>query len=206
MAGVLLAISAAGAMVLLAFHPAEGGGTFAQLLQSEAANRAQSAAVHGGFAALLVVELMALAILSLFARRPPSTAGTVLFGLGVVALSASLITDGLVIPAIAAKYAALPDKIDFARSLFVLCSAYIAVLMPAGLMLLGAGVAFWGIGLAHEAPSRLNGVIGILSGFGAAISVGVLGLQPFAVMGGIVGVNSWLLFLGITAARGKLRG
>jgi hypothetical protein len=201
---MLLTAAAAGSLVLLAFHPSEGGATFAEVLRSQAASRAESAIVHGGFAALLIIEVMALAILVLQARRPPSIAGTVLFAFGAIALSGSQITDGILLPTVAAKYAALSADIEFAKALFTLCWAIIGVLMPAGLILLSAGVVFWGIGLAHDRHTRINGFIGIASGLGAAVSVGVLRLQPLTIMGAIVGLNSWLLFLGITAVRGKL--
>lgn len=203
-AGVVLILAAVGAMALLAIHPAEGGASFAEVLRNEAAGRAVSGLVHGGFAALLALQLMALSVLALSARRPPSVAGTVLFGLGVVALSLSLITDGLVIPAIAAKYADAPAKIEFAKSLFVLCGSYIAVLMPAGLVLQSGGVVVWGIGLAHDGRTRLGGIFGILTGLAGGVSVGVLGLNMFAVMGAIAGLEIWLITLGVTAARGKL--
>jgi hypothetical protein len=203
-AGLLLAAAAGGGLALLALHPAEGGTAFADILRNEAANRAQNALVHGGFAVLLIIEVMALAVLCLQTRKAPSIAGTVLFAFGAVAMCASLVTDGLVMPAIAAKYSGLPASIEFAKSLFTLCWALIGVLMPAGLTLLGAGVVLWGIGLAHDRPTRVNGIIGIVSGIAASISIGVLGLQPLTIMGAIVGLNSWLLFLGLTAAFGKL--
>ncbi len=205
-AGLLLAVAAAAGLVLLAFHPSEGGKTFAELLQSRAASRGASAMVHGGFAALLVIEVMALAILVLQTRKPPSIAGTVLFAFGAIALSGSLITDGILLPSIAAQYAGLPAKLEFARSLFVLCWSVIGVLMPAGLILMSAGVVLWGIGLAHDRPTRINGFVDILSGLGAAVSVAVVGLQPLVIMGTIVALNGWLLVLGITALRGKLSG
>lgn len=203
-AGALLTVCAVGSLGLLAIHPSEGGSTFTELLRNEAASRLLSGAVHGGFIALMALELAAMAVLALRARRAPSVAGLALFALGVVALSASVLTDGLVLPAIAAKYVAVPAKVDFAKSLFVLCTSFIGVLMPIGLMLQTGGIALWGLGLAHDGRTRASGIIGILIGVLAGGAVGATGLNPVIVMAAIAAVGLWLAWLGILALRAKI--
>jgi len=203
-AGIFLSACALTSLVLLAIHPGEGGKTFAEALRAEAAAQAINGIVHGGYVALLSLELAALAVLAQVTKRPAMTAGLALFGLGVVALSASLLIDGLVLPAIAAKYLAVPDKIEFAKSLFVLCGTFIKVLMPLGLMLQAGGILFFGIAQAHCQTSRVSGGLGIVIGAVAVVAVGMMGLQPIVVMASIAAFSLWFAWFGLLALRARL--
>ncbi len=150
--GVLTA-AAIGSFVLLALHPGGTATDFAGILRQEAAGQTMDAIVHGGFIALLSVEMVCYLVLTLRLKR---------FGLRawcssrwVALLSGSLVTDGLVIPAIAAKYLPVPAKLETARGLFVLCESFIRVLMPMGLAFqAAAGDGRMGLALLGEAGWR----------------------------------------------------
>ncbi len=194
-AGALLIFTTLVSLVLLAMHPAETATDFVGVLKEEAANQGLNGAVHGGFAALLVVQIVCYAIFSsrLDLHRLASLAGLVFFAAGAMFLCASLVTDGLVIPAIAAKYAAASAvKLDFAKSLFVLCGSAIRFLVPIGLAFQAASIASWGVALLRG-PSRLGGIIGLLFGLGVlgALTVTFATMNPMVVMGAMAVRTLW---------------
>src|SRR5580693_3936662 len=165
-AGILLLLTALASLALFAAHPGETATSFAGVLKEEAANRSVAAIVHGGYIAVLVLQIVGYAKLSarLDLRRLLPMAGLVFFVASTAILSASLLLDGLVIPALAARYADVPAKIESARTLFVFCETAIAFLMPIGLAFQGAAIASWGAALWRG--SRIAGAIGVLFGFG----------------------------------------
>src|SRR6185312_1492061 len=145
---------------LLAFHPGEGAKTFADVLQSEASNRAADALVHGGFIVVLALQTVCYATFTrMFGSRVSGLAAFVLFAFGVAFMCGSLLMDGLVTPAIAARYVGKPDKIETARTLFVLIGTMISLLMPIGLAFQSAAIAAWGWALSASG-SRVAGAIG----------------------------------------------
>jgi hypothetical protein len=195
-AGILLLLTALASLALLAAHPAETATTFAAVLKEEAANRNVAAVVHGGYILVLVLQVVGYAKLSarLDLRRLLPLAGLVFFAAGTVILSASLLLDGLVIPALAARYADVPAKIDSARTLFVFCETAIGFLMPMGLAFQGAAIASWGAAL-WRASSRIAGAIGLLSGLGmiAALTANVAQSNPMLLMGSLAVPIFWTL-------------
>src|SRR5215469_11268676 len=104
--GIALVVSALAQIALLAHHPESAAHDFQSLLQDEAGHRALNAVVHGGFVILLVVQLACYAALSqqLDFARTATIAAFVAFAAGSVFLAASVLTDGLVIPALASRY------------------------------------------------------------------------------------------------------
>jgi hypothetical protein len=205
LAGLALILAACASVALLLLHPDENAANFAGVLKNEASGRALSALVHGGMIVVLVAELAALAILVARAAEPAAIAGYVFFAAGATFLSASLVTDGLVIPAIAAKYAAAPAaKLDYAKALFVLCGSAVRVLMPMGLAFLAAGIS--GLGAALWSGSRALGAAGVALGIliMAAIAATVTTLNPFVIMGALAGLTLWLACLGVFAMRGRI--
>ncbi|MGD0864949.1 MAG: hypothetical protein ABSA49_05280 [Rhizomicrobium sp.] len=196
-AGILLLLTAFASLALFAAHPDETATTFAGVLKEEAANRSVAAAVHGGYIAVLVLQIVGYARLSarLDLRRLAPLAGFVFFAAGTVILSASLLLDGLVIPALAARYADVPAKIESARTLFVFCETAIGLLMPMGLAFQGAAIAGWGAALWHTS-SRIAGAIGLLSGLGmiAALTVNLARPNPMLLMGTLVVPMLWAFF------------
>jgi hypothetical protein len=205
LAGLALIVAACASVALLLLHPDENAANFAGVLKNETSGGALSALVHGGMIVVLVTELATLAILVARAARPAALAGYVFFAVGAALLSASLLTDGLVIPTIAAKYVGAPAaKLDYAKALFVLCGSAVRVLMPMGLAFLGLGVA--GLGAGLWSTSRALGAAGVALGvlIMAAIAATVTTLNPFVIMIGLAGMALWLASLGATAMRGRL--
>jgi hypothetical protein len=160
----------------LAAHPGETATTFAGVLKEEAANRNVAGVVHGGYIAVLVLQIIGYAKLSarLDLRRLVSLAGVVLFAAGAAFLSASLLLDGLVIPAIA-----------------VFCETAIGFLMPIGLAFQGAAIASWGAALWRG--SRLAGAIGLLFGLGmlGTLAANIVRPNPLLVMGLLIVPMLW---------------
>jgi len=202
---LLLIAAGIASVVLLASHP-EGAPArdFAGVLKAEAGDQFMDAVVHGGFIVVLAIELFCYALLS--ARMKASaaaTAGLVFFGAGAAFLSASMLFDGLVTPAIAAKYVAAPNKIEFAKSLFVLVGTLIRFLMPIGLAFQSAAVAAWGWALFTTRTSRIAGAFGLavgialLAAFGATASA----MNPMVLMGAIAALALWAAVAGVTMLR-----
>jgi hypothetical protein len=207
--GVVLIASAIASVVLLASHPGEAGGSFADILKDEAAHQDVDAAVHGGFIAVLGIQLVCLAVFSrrLGLARTPVVAGLTFFAMGVAFLCGSLLTDGLIVPAIAAKYAAAPaEKLEYAKSLFVLCGSAIRFLMPLGLLFQSAGIAGWGWALAGSGVSRAAGILGLLVGGAiiAALAATATTLNPVVVMGGLGAQALWIVAAGALLLERKL--
>jgi hypothetical protein len=200
-AGLLLLAAGLASVGLLALHPGGSAREFADVLKQEAASRVMDAVVHGGFVVVLVLELIGYAALSrrLGFNRLPALAGFVLFAAGAILFSGSLIMDGLVTPAVATRYLAAPEKIDLAKSLFVLMGATIGVLMPAGLLFQSLGIASWGLALlSSPSPSRAAGVLAVTIGgvLTAALAVTVAAMDPIVLMAGIVFLAIWSLAAG----------
>jgi hypothetical protein len=192
-AGILLLLAAIASLALFAAHPAETATSFAGVLKEEAANRSMAAVVHGGYIAVLVLQIIGYTKLSarLDLRRLRCLAGIVLFVAGTVFLSASLLLDGLVIPALAARYADAPAKIEAARTLFVFCETAMGFLMPIGLAFQGAAIASWGAALWRA--SRITGTIGVLFGFGmlGALAANIARPNPLFAMGSLIVPMLW---------------
>jgi hypothetical protein len=200
--GALAIVTGIASLGLLAMHPGGQAQDFAGVLQEEAANRVKDALVHGGFIIVLTVQLTCYAILSrrIGFPRPLVMAGLVFFAAGAAFLCGSMVIDGLVTPAIAAKYATVPAKADFAKSLFVMSGALVAALMPLGLFFQSIGVALWGLSLLRKpSPSRAAGILGVTIG---AVVVGGLietvgAMDPIVLMGGIAALALWAFAVGV---------
>jgi hypothetical protein len=191
-AGALLLLSMIASLALLGAHPSETATTFAGVLRDEAANQRLNGAVHGGFIAVLALEIAGYAAFTSRLRGLLPVTGLVLFAVGVAFLSASLLCDGLIIPAIAAKYVGAPEKIESARTLFVLCEAAIRFLMPLGLAFQAAAIVAWGTALL-QGVSRWGGVAGSLLGLGvlAALAITYAQLNPLVVMASLTALTLW---------------
>jgi hypothetical protein len=195
------------ALVLLAFHPGGQATDFAGVLKEEAANRAINAMVHGGFILVLAIQLACYAIFAgrLGWTKPLAVAGMVFVAVGAGLQMASLLVDGLMIPQIAARYvAAAPDRLPYARSLFLLCGTAVQLLMPMGLFFQGAGVTSWGGALAGI--RRGSGIAAVMAGALAALAaaavlasgqmmllfVAIVLLAAFAGIAGLALVRRWI--------------
>ena len=205
--GMLTVATGLAAFALLAAHPAENARTFAEVVQNEAAGQLMSAIVHGGFIVVLALQAVCYAVFSgrLGLQRSATVAGLVFFALGTAFFCGSLLMDGLVTPAIAARYVARPDKIESARALFILMSAMTSFLMPIGLTFQSAAIAAWGWALTATGP-RTAGlwclVLGVV--MVGALVASVAMANPFAMMGAIVATGVWALVTGTLMISAKI--
>lgn len=202
--GLLAVATGLAAFALLAGHPDDAAKTFSDVLHNEAAHRAADAIVHGGFIVVLALQTVCYAALS--ARigwtRVAALAGFVLFAFGTAFLSASMVLDGLVTPALAARYLDDPAKIDFAKSLFRLVGTLIGVLMPLGLAFQSASIAAWGWALTASRLSRVAGVVGIVLG-GATLAVLAFAPGPLCLMAGVAVTSLWAIVAGVVLFRNR---
>jgi hypothetical protein len=190
---------------LLALHPMGDARTFADVLANEAANRGADAVVHGGFIVVLALQLICYAVFStrLGLGRTSALAGLVLFAVGAAFLGASMLLDGLVTPAIAARYVAKPDKIESARTLFVLIGTMVSFLMPIGLAFQAAAMTAWGWALAASGRSRIAGMIGLAIGCAliVAIASSFVAMNPLILMAAIAATAVWSMIVGALLLR-----
>src|SRR3569832_824632 len=202
--GVLAIATGIAGIALLAFHPGGAATDFAGVLKEEAANRAADALVHGGFIVVLALQTVCYAMLSarLGLTRTVVVAALVFFAFGAAFLSGSMLVDGLMTPAIAARYVSKPDKIETARALFVLMGTAISFLMPVGLAFQSAAVAAWGWALTASG-SRGLGLAALATGtiMIAAMVAGLATMNPIALMIGIAGSAMWAMLAGIALLR-----
>ena len=204
--GLLLIAAGIASVVLLASHPDSGAvHDFAGVLKAEAADQLMDAIVHGGFIVVLAIELFCYALFSarLKSSQAAATAGLVFFGVGAAFLSASMLLDGLVTPALAAKYLAVPQKIEFAKSLFALVGTLIRFLMPIGLAFQSAAVAAWGLALFTSRTSRVAGTFGVVVGLlllAAFVSTAST-MNPMVLMGAIGVLALWAAVAGAVMLR-----
>lgn len=202
--GAALFLCAVASVALLAGHPGGAGSpALADVLRYEAAHQMSDAVVHGGFVLVLAIELICFAALAVRAgvTRTAVLAAMVLATIGTGLLTASMIVDGLITPALAARYAAAPaEKQEAARGLLVLIGATIGVLMPMGLAFLGAAAVAWGACLTPRPGTvRMVGVIGLAAGAAIAIAAGVSLCSggPLMLMIALLSQAAWTLAAGV---------
>jgi hypothetical protein len=199
-AGIGLVLAAVATCGLLINHPAVTAHTFAEVLKSEAANQVMDGVVHGGFIVVMSIQLVCLSVLSLRIGllRPPVLSALLFAVLGIGFLGLSMLVDGFVTPAVASRYLEATDKVDFAKSLFVLIGGLLGVLMPLGLLFQSVSVLLWSCALL-----RSNGI-------GRAIAIGgmtvvlliVVGavwtaFTPHVLIAALIGLGLWYAAVGI---------
>ncbi|HEY1630605.1 MAG TPA: hypothetical protein VGF56_04785 [Rhizomicrobium sp.] len=199
--GAALVLAALVSASLLAIHPGGAAQDFPSLLQEETANRALDALVHGGVIVVLAVELVGYAVFARRVDRTSSLAALIFFAMGTAFFCASMVLDGLVIPALAAKYLPVPAKYDAARSLFALCGILIQFLMPLGLGFQAASIAAWGWALIQSRAARIAGGVGLLASAALLAGLALQPMNPLVLMGGVAVVTLWAFLMGVLGMR-----
>jgi hypothetical protein len=203
-AGVVLALSAVVSVVLLVNHPGGSAHDFAGMLKEESAGRLADAIVHGGFIAVLAIQLVCYAALSvrLGATRIAVMAGFIFFAVGTGALMGSLLIDGLVVPNLAAHYVGIAsEKQNLVRGAFAFAGAAIAILMPMGLLLQGSGIVAWSVALVKQA--HITAIAGLVLGAAIAVApiVSIATANPIILMLAIPGTALWAALAGVWLMR-----
>ncbi|MGZ5714796.1 MAG: hypothetical protein ACXWIG_11625 [Caldimonas sp.] len=205
--GIALALLAFASLALVLNHPSGAAHDFAEMLKEEAAHRVADAVVHGGFIAILGGELACLAVLLMRpAIRPWAIVALVLFAIGTGFLMLSMLIDGLVTPALAARYADVPDKQESARAVFVLLATLIGFLMPAGLLFQAVALGLAAAGLWRpDALVRCASVWGVLVALAAIAGVAATAAaSPHVVIAALLGFAAWYAATGTAMALGRL--
>lgn len=203
LAGYILIVTAVAAVALLMAHPEGGASDFAGMLKQEAADQKQNAIVHGGYLFVLAVQIVCYALFSArLTARSLATAGIITFAIGAAFMMGSLLVDGLMMPAIAAKYAGAADKLEYAKSLFVFGGIAVQFLMPLGLFFQAAGMVLWGGALVQQ-DVKVMGWIALVLGLVVVGSVAGAfgGGMMLLMMVAIGGLALWAALAGVTMVR-----
>jgi hypothetical protein len=198
-------------LVLLANHPASGARDFAGVLREEAANQFVDGLVHGGFIFVLAALIICFLLLAhrLGSGRVPVVVTVAAFCIGSGALMASMLVDGLVIPAVAARYVNIdaPEKLAAAKALFVFAGTLISFLMPLGIAFQSiAMLSLGGLFVAGMPRRRAAGITGV----SCAVLILVMlvstpaGAAAHVLLGSIVLLAVWYLILAALLWRGSL--
>jgi hypothetical protein len=205
-AGAALGLTGLAEIVLLALHPDGNARDFAGVLQDEATHRVMDAIVHGGFIFVLIVQLVLYAALSLRLNitRTTTIAALVFTAAGTAFLSGSLLLDGLVIPAFAARYVTTTPAIQLSvHPVFTAFGIAIGWLMPLGLGFQGLGIAFWGLRLVGRAPVTGGGALLVAAAMLATIAAASVLANPGLVIMALVGNILWALMAALWLLRSR---
>jgi hypothetical protein len=207
-----LALCALATLVLLANHPAGAAHDFAGMLREEAGNRLIDGVVHGGFILVLAALIACMLLLAqrLGPGRTPVVIAVVTFGIGSAALIGSMLLDGLVIPAVAARYLDVdaPEKVAAVKAVFVFAGTLISLLMPLGLAFQSvAALSLGGLLAAGPSGRRATGLFGVGAGILILVAIaGTAGTVAHVLLGGIALLSLWYLALAVLLWRGRLSG
>lgn len=209
--GAAFAACGLASLVLLANHPRGGAHDFAGVLQEEAAHQLIDGVVHGGFVLVLAILIVCFVLLGrrLGTDRVPMVICTVAVCIGAAASMASMIIDGLVVPAVAVRYANVTtsEGLAAAKALFVFAGSLIGFLMPMGIAFQSVGMLSLGAMLATGTQRlRIAGGAGVLAG---ALIVALLGLAPagmaaHVMLAAIAVLGLWYLTLAMLLWSGRL--
>jgi hypothetical protein len=203
--GALFAASAVTMMVLLFVHPHERVHTFPDIVEFEIRYRLVNGLVHGG---AIAVFLLLLAGHMALARLINTTGLAVMFavtafGAGCALITASLILDGFVTPALALQYRAAQDLAvqHSIEALVRFCGTNIRILMPMALLSFAASALAWCVPMVRAGGRRR--LAGAASGaVGAIVGVMICAAPPemldHAVLGSLFLVALWHLALATT--------
>lgn len=206
-----LACCALTTLVLLANHPAGGGHSLIELINSEARDQRADALVHTGFVVTLAVLIVCLASVArtLGSGRPLILTGLVSFCVGSGMLMLSMVLDGLAVPAIAQRFVGITDEAALlpARTALMLCGVLIRFLMPLGLLFQTATMLTWSIAIAARRGLRLAAAVyGIVAGM--LVVGGVLfapsAMSQHVLLGAIVLLAVWYAALALLVGTGAI--
>ena len=188
LSGFILIACATVALALFLAHPGGNAHDFLSLVKMEAAQQGRDALVHGGFILLLplIVAGQAQLARSLAFDRFITLLSFVAFCAGSAFLAASLTVDGLLVPEMAARLAAVPTpSVEAARPAFLLATSAVRLLMPLGLGMQAIGAA--GMSYAALQRNRTIALLGVAAMLLTAAAIAItLGTQPIVIMVAIV--------------------
>src|SRR5262249_28730076 len=154
--------------------PHERVQAFTELVEFEIRHRIANELVHGGAIAVWVLLLAAHVGLARLSNSTilAGTAAATAFGSGCALMTASLVLDGFVTPALALQFRAAHDvTLQHAiEALMLFCGTTIRILMPMALLSFATSALAWCAPLVHAGSrGRLAG--GLSAAIGAIIWV-----------------------------------
>ena len=169
--GALFAAGGLTVMLLLLVHPHEQLHAFPDVVEFELGHRLSNALVHGGAIGLFLLLLAGHVALARFIESASLsvTLAVTAFGGGCAFMTASLLLDGFVTPALALQYRGAQDLTvqNSIEALVRFCGTNIRVLMPTALLSFAASALAWCVAMVRAGGrSRLagaaSGVIGAI--------------------------------------------
>jgi hypothetical protein len=185
-------------LALLANHPQGGGHAPVEVLAAEARDQLIDGWVHGGAILVLSALIVCFVLLSrvLGPARVSVTAGLISFCIGCGAMMASLLLDGLAVPAIATRFIkADAEGLRQAETLIIFCGILIRYLMPLALFFQAVAMLCWSAAIL--ARRRAVGAVGVAAAIVLIAALGSTFPRPPAhvVLGGLVLLSLWYLAL-----------
>ncbi len=166
-AGIAIATAAIVSTIFVALDRSGGGSNPLEILQGIARLQGLKELVHAVAIASVCAFAFGYATLArrLGLHRPWVLAGLTTYLLGCIAMIGATITDGFVIPHIAADaITASPERVAFAFNLIRYASVALNDMAKLGWLLQAAGTLAWSMALVQERGfNRAAGVVGVLS-------------------------------------------
>jgi hypothetical protein len=187
-------------LTLLANHPHGGGQTFVDFIKAESRNQLVDGVVHAGAVLVLSALIVCFVLLSRYLGpgRVAVVAGLTTFCVGCAAMMASMVLDGLVVPAIAVRFGRTAEDLRLAQPLVIFCGILIRFLMPIGLLFQAAAMLSWSAVIVRTRGWRLApGVFGLAAAIFLIISLAFALPTPgeHLLLGGLVLLSTWYLAL-----------
>ena len=206
--GLIMVLCVIAAAVLVLLHPAGSGHDAATVIEGLAADRMMDGLVHGGMVVVMGILTLCLAVacVRLNIHRGVVMAGFAAYIIGYLGFSGALITDGLILPAIATRFVPIdPATLPVARGLLIFAGAAIGFLMTFGLSFFALGTVAWGYAFLRSRGTRSAGYVGLLLGFAALVLLGLMqaGMfgDPHVLIAVIALLLLWVLVLAIVLIR-----
>ena len=209
-AGVIIAVSAALTIVVLAHHPTTGHREPAAAIADMVRLAATDRIVHGTMIAIMGALLFSFCVFSIRRNLRDQTvlAGLVAFAIGTVTLIGAAVLDGFVVPSIATAYAgAPPSALPAAVALLRFCGTTIQAASLLGIVAISLAILLWSIGLLRSAGVRRTaGIVGVLAAAVPAVvfAVGGSTLTPHLLVAITAGQAVWYFVVAALLVRGRV--
>jgi hypothetical protein len=209
LAGYVIAVSTLLMMLSIREHPTAGARSAADLMAKIGRLSVMDGVVHGTLMAVLIALTFGFAIFSL--RRgfgqPTILLGFIAFALGVAATIGAAITDGFLIPGIAAQHVgASATDLKTGVNLLAACSLAVQVLTKVGLVAMLVAIAAWSANLVGtRGTTRWAGFVGIVASVLPAVLLSTgMSLTPPSL--GLIGLSVaiWFFTVAVLLVRGDI--
>jgi len=209
-AGIAIVLAASVMIAFMAHHPVPSPGDVEHFVRELAHHGPSSAIVHGvliGTMALLLLGFTGLADL-IGSNRLSVRAGLIAYSIGFAAMTAAAMSDGFIMPALAAQYVDTPagDLDSFLATMQMLFLA-LAAAARLGVVGLSLAVVLWSLTLVWR-PGALSaiGALGLVLGIVPIVLLftGRLPVHFHAMLAFVVSQVIWYFAIGIQLIRRRV--